>query len=265
MRQDFPSLRVLLVDNGSTDDSVDRIRSAFPQIAILETGRNLGFPSGANVGMRQAIQEGADFVWLLNNDTIAPPDTCSKLVARALAEPAAGLVGTALYLMNDPAVVQAWGGGNINLWLGYNTHFRAPAPLGPHTYFTFASALIPREVLLKIGILYEGFFMYWDDVDLALRVTRAGYTLVMAEDTAVLHKEGGSAEPRSPIIDRHAIASGLHFLRRHAPLPPLSIVLYLSSRLTMRVLRREWKHVRALFLAVADYRLQRRNVYRDTI
>ena len=261
MAQDYPALRVIVVDNGSSDDSVARIEAEFPQVNVVPTGRNLGFSSGCNVGTRQAVAAGADFVWLLNNDTIAPPDSCSKLVAAARHHPDAGLIGSVLYYMHDPASVQAWGGGNITVWLGYSKHFAAPAVLGPHSYLTFASVLIPREVLLKVGVLYEGFFMYWDDADFALRVTRAGYALAVAEDTAILHKEGGSAEPRSPVIDRFGLAAGLHFLRRHAAFPAISMVLFVSTRLAGRLLRREWKHVRALVLAIGDYRRQRGKVF----
>ena len=265
LEQDYPALRVVVVDNGSTDDSVVRIRAAFPQVTVLETGANVGFPSGCNVGIRHALLEGAEFVWLLNNDTVAPPGTCSKLVAKAHAQPGAGLIGSVLYFMHSPAEVQAWGGGNLTIWLGYNTHFLAPAPLGASSYLTFASVLIPRLVIEKVGLLYEGYFMYWEDADYSLRVTRAGYSLAVAEDTAILHKEGGSAAPRSPVIDRYSLCSGLNFLRRHAAMPAVSMVLFLSTRLTGRLLRREWKHIRALFLAIGDYRRQRGKVYRETL
>ena len=263
--QDYPNLRILVVDNSSTDDSVARIRAAFPQVTVLEAGANLGFPSGCNIGIRHALQQGAQYIWLLNNDTISPPDTCTHLVAKARSQPGAGIIGSVLYYMHRPDKVQAWGGGNVTIWLGYTTHFHARTPLGPNSYLTFASVLIPRQVIEKVGLLYEGYFMYWEDADYALRVTKAAYSLAIAEDTAILHKEGGSADPRSPVIDRYALASGLHFLRRHAALPSLSIFLYLSTRLTGRLLRREWKNVRALFLAIGDYRRQRGKVYSETL
>jgi len=263
--QDYPALHVVVVDNGSSDDSVARIQTAFPDVTVIETGRNLGFPSGSNVGMRRALQEGAEYVWQLNNDTFAPADTCSKLVARAQQVPEAGIVGSVLYFMHDPSKVQAWGGGNLNLWTARATHFLAPAALGPTSYLTFASALIPREVLLKVGLLFEGFFMYWDDPDLALRVTAAGYRLAVAEDTAILHKEGGSTVRRSPVIDRYATASALHFLRRHSPVPVLSMAILLTTKLTSRMLRGEWQNARAVLLAVGDYRIQRRQVYHETV
>jgi GT2 family glycosyltransferase len=265
VQQDYPSLHILVVDNGSTDDSVARIRAEFPRASLILTGRNLGFPSGCDVGIRHAVAAGADYIWMLNNDTIAPPDTCSRLVAKALADPSAGIIGSVLYYMHDPAQVQSWGGGEINALLGRSTHALEPFTPGPHSYMTFASALIPRQIFEQVGILYEGFFMYWDDTDLALRVTRAGYSMAVAEDTAILHKEGGSSERRSPLIDRFSVASGLHFLRRHSPVPAFSMVFFLTTKLTSRVLQGHWKNARAVLLAIGDYRRQRGKIFRDTL
>jgi len=265
MAQNYPSLRVIVVDNGSTDDSVVRIRAAFPMVLVVEAGKNLGFAGGCNVGIDRALADGTDFVWLLNNDTLVPLDTCGKLVAKAAQEPNAGLIGSVLYYMHDPLKVQAWGGGNITVWLGRSSHFLAPAKLGPASYLTFASVLIPREVLLRVGVLYEGFFMYWDDGDFALRVTAAGYGLAVAADTAVLHKEGGSTEHRSPQMDRFNTAAGMHLLRRHAAVPWFSMVIFLGLRLAKRVVRGEWKNVRAVLAAVGDYWRQRKIIYRETV
>jgi GT2 family glycosyltransferase len=236
-----------------------------PHVEIIETHANLGFAAGCNVGMRTAVQHRADYLWLLNNDTTAPPDTCSKLVAKALANPQAGIIGSVLYFMHDPTHVQAWAGGTIHPWIGFSTHQAAPAPIGPQTYFTFASALIPRPVVEHVGVLYEGFFMYWDDSDYALRVTRAGYTLAVAEDTAILHKEGASSGPRSPRVDRWSAASGLHFLRRHSPAPVLSMALFIAVRITSRAVRGRWKNLRAVLDGVRDYRAQRHIAHTDKL
>lgn len=107
--QEYSNLQILVVDNGSTDDSVERIRSAFPEARLIETGKNIGFPSGCNVELRAALAGSAEFLWLLNNDTVCPPDTLRKLVRRAMASPEAGLVGTVLLHAHDPTKVQAWG------------------------------------------------------------------------------------------------------------------------------------------------------------
>jgi GT2 family glycosyltransferase len=105
--------------------------------------------------------------------------------------------------------------------------------------------------------------MYWDDTDLALRVTRAGYTLTIATDTAILHKEGGSSVGRSPLIDRYSTAAGLHFLRRHSPAPLVSMAIFLTNRLLSRALRRRWENLAAVVHAIFDYRQQRHIPYTD--
>lgn len=263
--QEYPALRVVVVENGSTNDSAARIRTAFPHVTLLETGKNLGFTSGCNVGMRYAATTGDDFIWLLNNDTIAPPDTCSKLVAKALATPNAGIIGSVLYYMHNPSQIQAWGGGNVMPWFGRSSHFVAPAPLGPRSYLTFASVLIPSDVMQRVGILYEGFFMYWDDADFALRVQSAGYTIAVAEDTAILHKEGGSSERRSPIIDRYYAAAGLHFIRRYSPVPLIGMPVFIAIKLASRIARGEWKNVKAVWQSIGDYRRQHHIPYTDQL
>ena len=85
---------------------------------------------GGRVGLRAALTGSAEFVWLLNNDTVCPPDTLRKLVRRAMASPAAGLVGTVLLYAHEPATVQAWDGGRVLPWIVYTTHFDAPTKFG---------------------------------------------------------------------------------------------------------------------------------------
>jgi GT2 family glycosyltransferase len=107
---DYPDYKVIVVDNGSTDNSVAEIRKAHPQITLLETGRNLGFAGGNNVGIRYALEQGADYVWLLNNDTKADPHALTAMVEVAESDPRIGAVGSVLYYMDEPERVQAWGG-----------------------------------------------------------------------------------------------------------------------------------------------------------
>lgn len=264
--QSYARLEVIVVDNGSTNGSAERIREAHPWVEIVETGQNLGFPRGCNVGTRMACARGADLVWLLNNDTIAPPDTASKLVAMARAHPEAGAIGSVLYYMHDPAGVQAWGGGEIDLRSGYVSHFRAPARFERETtFFTGASVLIPRRIFEEVGVFFEGFFMYCDDSDLCIRIHRAGYRLVVAEDTAILHKEGGSSPKRSPQIDQFATISTLRMLGRHARAPWMSQMIFLALRLANRVRRREWNNLMSVWQGAAIYLRERGDVYSDRL
>jgi GT2 family glycosyltransferase len=254
LAQEYPSLKILVVDNASTDDSVERIRGDFPALELVEAAANRGYAAGGNLGIRRALECGADFVWLLNNDTIAPPDTLAKLVAAA-SDSRTGMVGTVLRYMHEPTKIQAWGGGSIVRWLGFVRHFCTPARLDADTFLTFASVLLRRELLETVGLLDQGYFMYFEDSDLSFRARGAGWKLAVAADTAVLHKEGGSAGAKKSLrIDRIVTASGLRFLGHYGRPRGVSRVLFVLSRVGKRVLRGDFAGVRAVMRGVRDWR-----------
>ncbi len=247
-------LHVVVVDNGSTDDSVERVsawirqpRSCLAVFSLVQSTANLGFARGANLGIERALRMDADFVWLLNNDTECPVDTLEKLLHTAAAQGEAGLVGSVLYYHDRPSVVQAWGGGSVNRWSGTGTHYVRPTPLGANSYVTFASVLLRRAVLDELGPLYDGYFMYYDDSDYCLRLAKTRWRLAVAEDTAVLHKESASTErARDPFMERTVATSGIRFLRRHSPAPALSVPMFLLLKLLNRARRGEWTACRAV-------------------
>lgn len=254
--QDYANLNVIVVDNGSTDGSVGRLRTAFPSVLRIENGANLGFAKACNAGARRGIEDGAEFVWFLNNDTEAPPTTARRLVAKAAVDPKLGIVGAVLMYAHDRATVQAWGGGTIDLWSGYNRHFTSAAVLGAGAYITFASALVRREVFVTLGGLWEELFLYFEDSDFSLRAVKAGWALGVAEDTAILHAEGGSREGRrgrSPLMERIQTASGIRFLERHGRVPLVSIGNFLALRLGKRMVLRDWAALRGVMGGVADW------------
>src|SRR3990172_1401868 len=93
---DHPTHRVIVVDNGSTDGSLERIRAFDPDIELIESTKNLGFAGGSNIGIRLALERGADYLWVLNNDIVVEPDTLSALVSVARSRPGIGVIGAAV-------------------------------------------------------------------------------------------------------------------------------------------------------------------------
>ena len=252
--QTYPNLTTVVVDNGSTNDSVARIRSAFPEVKVIETGKNLGFSGGSNAGILDALGADAEFIWLLNNDTICPPDTLEKLVRRAMADPQAGLVGSVLMYAHDPTQVQAWGGGKVQPWIGYVTHFTSPVEFGRNCYITFASVLCRSEVFREVGLLYEGFFMYCDDSDFCLRVHKTHWTTVIAEDTAILHKEGASSKgSEKPLMTTVVTVSTLRFIRRNSRWAAIGMPVFVMLRLGKRLVRGEWRGIKAVCKGVKQF------------
>lgn len=248
--QDYPNFNLLVIDNASTDGSVDQIKKAVPSVELLQTGSNLGFGGGCNVGMRHAFSRGADYVWLINSDSTADPHALTALVRKADQNCRWGSVGSILYEADATDRIQLWGGGRVRLWSGKSTHRRLPGPLD---FISGASVLLRREAIAQVGFFDEStFFMYWEDTDLAFRLRQAGWHLAVAEDSRVWHKQSASLGKRSPLLDQYFTQSGIRFLRRYAPVPFISISLMLSMMLTKRLAMGEIGRARAVLTGFLD-------------
>jgi len=242
----YTGYRVIVVDNGSTDGSVCHIREKYLDVEVIENGENLGFAAGCNVAIRRALDEGADYVWLLNNDTVAHPDSLSTMVDCAQGDPVIGAVGSVIYRMDEPETVDAWGGGRVSLWTGRSGHITCPKDLPKLDYITGASLLIPRRALESVGLLDERFFLYYDDCDYGLRLRGAGWKLAVAGPSRIWHKVNATLGKRREGLDWHIARSGVLLVRKHAVVPVLAEGLLLCLRLGKRLLERDWQCVRAV-------------------
>lgn len=241
----YPEWRALVVDNCSTDDSVAQITAAHPDVDLLRAGSNLGFGGGNNIGIRHAIEDGADYVWLLNTDTLPDPWALDSLVAVAEADATLGAVASVLYHLDRPDEVQAWGGGSVNLWTGMSRSALGPVEAKQLDFLSAASLLLPARAISSV-VFDEGYFMYWEDVDLSFRLRRDGWRLGVAPDSRVLHRASSSLAGRSALLDRYTAASLLRFMRRYAPVPSIPIVLGLGAKVAHRAARGDWEGVTAV-------------------
>jgi GT2 family glycosyltransferase len=237
---------MLIVDNGSTDDSVVRMKEAHPDINILETGKNLGFSGGNNVGIQYALDRHAELVWLLNNDTIVDAGALSAMVAAVEIDKRIGAVGSVIHYMDRPDQIQAWGGGRVNVWFGRSRHYLAPVDDEQIGYITGASLLLRVSAIKEVGLLDEGFFMYWEDADFGLRLRTAGWRLTVARESKVWHKEAGTLGVRSPIVETYSNTSFVRFCRRHSPVPLIPIAFGVISRVIKRVWLGDWERACAV-------------------
>jgi GT2 family glycosyltransferase len=253
----YENRKVIVVDNGSSDDSISRIRQGYPWAQVVLTGQNLGFPGGCNAGIRQALAQGADYVWLLNNDAIVDPSALTALVEKAEHDHRIGAVGSAIYCMEEPTRLQAWGGGCVNFWLGRARHFVKPVSDEKIQYITGASLLIPRRVLETVGLLDEQIFLYWDDPEYCWRLHRAGWKLAVAGQSKIWHKGMVAWGRKNPKLDILYNASAVHFFSRHSPIPLFSLVAGTSLRIAKRLVLGEWGRARAIWVGVKQGRSQR--------
>lgn len=242
--QDYPNFNLLVVDNGSTDGSVAQISKAMPALELLQTGKNLGFGGGCNVGIRHALAQGADYVWLVNSDATVDPQALSALVRMADQNLELGAVGSVLYEVDKVDRIQVYGGGSVNLWSGRSRHRLSPGPLD---FISGASVLLRRAALEEVGLFDQTtFFMYWEDTDLAFRLRKAGWQLAVASDSRLWHKQSASLGKRSPLLDEYFTQSGVLFLRRYAPIPFISVSLMLGMMLAKRMVTGDINRVRAV-------------------
>ncbi len=224
-----------------------RLREAFPEIEIIETGSNLGFAGGNNIAIRQALARGAEFVWLVNNDAKVDSHALKALVETARSDSQIGVVGSVIYNMDKPETIQYWGGGTVNLWLGRSFVFTKRVQNHRLQFLGGASMLLRRRALQEVGLLDDGFFMYWEDSDLCFRFQEAGWKLAVAPNSQVWHKQCGSTGKKSAQVDLLMRVSMVRFLKRHAPFPFFSIFIGVALMIGNRILQRDWVRAVALW------------------
>ncbi len=232
----YSHLESFVVDNGSTDGSLEELRRVVPDKQLIANGKNLGFAGGNNVGILRALQGPADYVWLLNNDTEPTPDSLTELVKVARSNPRFGAIGSVMHYADNRHAVQAWGGGRVNRWSGACPLANSPRANRWFTYITAASMLVPRAAFEEVGLLDDGFFLYYEDVEFSCRLRRHGWNLAVAPAARIYHKENASTASNSITRDRYSTASGIRFLRAHSPVPWLAVTVFLSNRMGKRLL-----------------------------
>jgi GT2 family glycosyltransferase len=242
------------VDNGSTDNSVARIRAAHPDILLLENGTNLGFAGGNNVGIRHAVARGTEYLWLLNNDTKPAPDALSALVAKTVTDRGIGAVASICYYADAPSVVQIWAGGRVYLWRGYARNTTVPHGDDWFHCLNGASMLIASAAVEDAGLLDEGFFLYCEDTEFCLRLRKRGWRIAAAPDSCVLHKVSASSGGNRRILDRYETASFLRLLRLYSPTPLLASFIFLAVRFARRLLRLQFARCGSVWAGIQDYR-----------
>jgi GT2 family glycosyltransferase len=210
-----------VVDNGSSDGSEEIIRRHFPDFELLQTGSNLGFAGGNNVGIRHALDSGADYVWLLNNDTTVAPDSLSELVRRAESDPAVGMVGSKIFFHNRPNKLWSTGGfwsrDGANLeQRGFDQEdegqYDEPCTVD---FLTGCSMLVKAELIRYIGLMREDYFLYWEDADWSRSAIEHGWKLYYAPGSKVWHKVSASVTNRSQRQWYYFTRNACLFIERH--------------------------------------------------
>lgn len=198
----YPAYEIIIVDNGSTDDSERVLRDIYSDIKIIQTGCNLGYAGGNNRGVKYALAHGAEFIWILNNDTVVHPDSLREMVLIAKSNPAIGLVGSKIFYYSKPDTLWCVGGGTFDIEGGGRTslvgfmqndagQFDHLSDIG---YIAGTSLLAKAAMINDIGLMPEKYFLYFEETDWNLTAQSAGYRTVLAPKAIIWHKVKIGAE-----------------------------------------------------------------------
>lgn len=236
---DYPLLTTIVVDNGSSDDSAERIRAAYSDVLIVETGANLGYAGGNNVGIHHALAVGAEAICILNNDVTVEPGFLALLLDALQEQPEAGIV--------TPLVAERAGNSDQVWALGSTVNWRTAAVNRNHAgdlverwrnrpsfevdVASGAAMLVRHDVFDRVGLMDEGFFLYFEEVDWSLAVRKAGYRILAVPASVVWHKVSATLGTTSPVIDYYMLRNHLRLIGRRWPEPWRS---YLRLQVALR-------------------------------
>lgn len=192
---------VIAVDNASSDGTAAAIRARHPWVTVIDSGANLGFAGGNGVGIRRALERGAEWIYLLNPDTDVDPGFLEEAFAVAEADPRAAAVQSLLLLHPDRDRVNTAGNAIHFLGFGYCGSYRArraDVPDEPReiAFASGASVLLRAAAIREVGAFDETLFMYQEDQDLGIRLRLAGWTARLAPRSRVWHHYAFSRNPR---------------------------------------------------------------------
>ncbi len=219
----YPRLDILVIDNGSSDDSPEVLGDALLVDQLLTLPQNLGFASGCNVGLKYAIEQGFDFALLINNDAFPAPSMLEKLLNET--GPDIALLSPKIYFEVEPERIWFGNGRQHPITLDLRDTGRGQID-GPEwgnsrdvDYLLGTCLLVNLAAVEKVGFFDERYFMYFEDLDWSLRFRQAGYRLRLIADAHLYHRVAvSSGGLESPMRRYHLARSSVIFWQLHAHL-----------------------------------------------
>ena len=249
-KQSYSNFKIVVVDNGSTDESINLVKTHFSDVHLISLPQNLGFGKSNNIGIKWALEQGAEAIALLNNDCTATPDWLSHLVQGLSQDSSIGACASQLLFKNNPSKVNGIG---IEMdELGYTGDNYCDTDFNPHRLpeetigFTAGACLIRREALQKAGLFDESYFMYVEDVDLSLRIWQSGFKIVTVPQAIVFHLHNATIKQFLHKKHYFTVRNHLYFSAKFFSFPQclgvLALITYLRIIKSKKLLyRRQWK------------------------
>jgi len=231
----YPNFDVFVLDNGSSDNSADRLQVEFPSAKVLRSKDNRGFAGGNNLAIKEAVLNGAAYVLLLNNDTIVDSDILTHLVAAGEDNSQVGILGPKILYYSEPQRIW-YAGGIVKYATGICQHVGLDeidqdskfCCVEDTQFVTGCAMMIKSRILQEIGLLDDGLFAYWEDADFCMRAQIAGYHCIFVPMARVWHKISQTAGSASPFTFYLTTRNHLTWITRHIPFPYKAIALPLT-------------------------------------
>jgi GT2 family glycosyltransferase len=259
----YKNYEIIVVDNGSDIDPTEKIMAGnYYNTKVVKSPVNLGSAGGNNFGMRHSRAD-YDFCFQLNNDAEITPDLIEKCLEPFYTDSSIGVVCPKIRFYDKPDVIQYAGFNKMNMLTGKTTAVGSlEVDNGQHnvsgyTHLAHGCAMmVKKEVIEKVGMMAEKYFVYYDETDWSARIIKAGYKIYYQAQGLCFHKESISMGKESPLKVYYMVRNRLFFTRRHATLPQLVVFIGFFSFLTIPKtvlkfsLKKEWKHLKAFINGV---------------
>lgn len=247
-KQTYRDFKIIVVDNFSTDNSynkLNKLKEEF-EFILLKAKENNGFAAGNNIGIEYAKKMNADYIWLLNNDTLVNSDTLTNLVKGFQLSSRCGITIGKIYYESKRDIIW-YAGGNVNKHTSRTEHWRYNEKDTGNIEFpkvinftTGCCMLISMELINTIGDLDETFFLYEEDLEYSLRTTRAGYQMLYIPDSIIYHKVSSSTSKKSGLIQYYAVRNKFSIIKtQFHSINKLTAYVYSTFQILYRCIKGE--------------------------
>lgn len=259
----YKNYEIIVVDNGSAIDPTERIGAGnYYNTKVCRSPVNLGFTGGNNFGMRHS-SPGYDFIFLINNDAEATPDLIEKLLEPFYLDPTIGVVCPKIRFHHSPTVIQYAGFNKMNMLTGKTTAVgslevdHGQHDVSGYTYCAHGCAMmVKKEVIQKVGMLAEKYFIYYEESDWSARIIRAGYKIYYQAKGLCYHKESISMGKQSPIKVHFMTRNRILYMRRNANLAQFAVFISFFSFLTVPktvlkfIMNKQYAHLKSFIKGI---------------
>lgn len=262
---------IVVVDNGSVDQSGDKLLALHPEIILIKSPVNAGFTGGNNIGFQYSLDNHYEFSFMQNNDTFVEPDYLTPLINYMDQHPETGVVQPRIFYNHDRNLL--WDAGSyINRFLGHTYTKGVGKPSSKKYIFekevdwiTGCAFFVRNSILKQTGLLAENMFMNWEDVDLSFRISKLGYRLAYVPSSVIYHIASSSLKSSTkgaegflnPAAHYRNFRNRIWILKRYTPwyFAPSAIVFnffYISLVIGYFALRRRFIKLKAVLRGVRD-------------